>query len=82
MSVCRSSLFLLIIAEFIVNMSGKSIGKILLLDIMIRIFMGIKIMLSNYFCAVSVKMLILKMTWKIEGIAVSQIIYCSAYSVV
>ena len=67
-SVCVCSLLGLIVAELVIDLIFQRIGQILLLDIMMRIIVGIKIMLTFYSCALAVIMLILQMTWKIQCI--------------
>ena len=74
------SLLLLVIAEMIINAVFKSIGEILLLDVMVGEVMRIEIMLSNDLCAFAVKVNVLQVTWKIKGVAAFQILKSRIYS--
>ena len=74
-------LFGLVVAVLVVHPVLDRVGKILLLNIVVREIVGIQIMLSLDCRALTVKMFVLQMAWKISALPCADVLQSRVYRV-
>ena len=66
-AIGKGCLLALVLTEMVIHPVLDRVGQILLLNIMIGIVVGIKVMLTLDLCVLTIAVLVLEMTWKVAA---------------